>query len=103
MIKTFTSRTGMRLLSAALLYERDEALMNLLLDRLDPFHVVGLLRQKRIEHRFAIAGGVKPPLDADLLHEFGKAKSRADHAYRSDDRELVADDLIAGAGQHVAA
>ena len=42
-------------------------------------------------------------LDAELVHQFGKAERSADHADRADDRILVADDFVGCAGQHVAA
>jgi hypothetical protein len=75
--------------------------MHVLLDCLDPLDVFRFLRKEWIEHRLVIAGRIKPPLDANLLHQVVKPKRRADHPDRSDDRELVTDDLVGRAGQHV--
>ena len=91
------------LAAAAFLDQRDEVLVDVLLDRLDALHVLRLLRQERIEHHLALAGGVEPALDAELFHQLGEAERAADHADRADDRKGIADDLVGGAGQHVAA
>src|SRR4029453_10998070 len=77
---------------AALLYQRNEIFMDILLDRLQPLYVLGLLRKERIEHRLLVAGGIEPPLDAALLHQPVKAERGADHTNRADDREFVTDD-----------
>ena len=47
--------------------------------------------------------GIDPALDAELFHQLGKTERAADHADRADDGELVADDFVGGASQHVAA
>ena len=71
--------------------------------RLQPLHVLGLLRQERIEHRLVLARGVEPPLDADLLDQLVEAERAADHADRADDGGCIGDDLVGRAGDHVAA
>ena len=77
--------------------------MDFALQRLQPLDVLRLLRQERIEHRLVLAGGVEPPLDADLLDQLVEAERRADHADRADDRGGIGDDLVGRAGDHVAA
>src|SRR5215471_6244573 len=77
--------------------------MNVLLDRLDPFYVVRLFGKKGIKHRLAVSGRVKPPLDANFLHELVKTEGTADDADRTDDGKLIADDLVGRTGQHIAA
>ena len=81
--------TAVELAAAARLHQIDEARVDFPLDRLEPRHVLGLLRQERIEHRLVLAGGVEPPLDADLLDQLGEAERAADHADRTDDRGRV--------------
>src|SRR5262245_6468858 len=88
--------------SPALLHQRNEILVNLVLHRFEPRHVLRLLRQEPIEHRLAVARRVEPPLDAYLLHQPGEAEGAADYADRAHDGRGVADDLIGGAGDHVA-
>src|ERR1700732_3953701 len=60
--------------AAAALDERDEALMDVLLDCLEMRHVLGLLRLERVEHTLALAGGVDAPLDAEPLHQAVEAE-----------------------------
>ena len=50
-----------------------------------------------------LAGRGDAPRDAELLDRLVKSEGRADHADRADDRGLIADDLIGGAGNHVTA
>src|SRR5262245_20633326 len=88
---------------AAALDEIDETLVDLALHRLEPLDVLRLLRQERVEHSLMITGGVEPALDTELVDELGKAERAADHADGADDRGRVADDLVGGAGDHVAA
>ena len=86
-----------------MLHEVDEDGVDFLLYCFQPRNIVGILRQKRIEHRLVLACGVKPPLDADLLDQFLKAERAADYADRSEDRRWIAVYLVAGAGDHIAA
>src|SRR5581483_1975689 len=79
-----------------------EVRMDVLLDRLDTFDILRLLRKERIEHHLAVTGRVEPALDPKLVHQFVKTESSSDHSDRSDDGELVANDLVCSAGQHVA-
>ena len=65
--------------------------------------VVGVFREERIEHRLVLARGIEPALDADLLDQLLKSERAADHADRAQDRRRIAEDLIARAGDHVAA
>src|SRR5207249_9110013 len=87
----------------ALLHQRDEVVMNLALDQLEPLDFVCLFREERIEHRLALARRIDPALHTELLQEPGKSESAAEHPDRADDRGLIADDLIGRAGDHVAA
>src|SRR5262249_25213106 len=50
--------------AAAAFDERDEPLVDVLLDRLEVRHVLGLFGQERVEHHLALARGVDAPLDA---------------------------------------
>ena len=52
---------------------------------------------------FESPGRVDAPLDADLAHQLDEAEAGGDDADRADDRGRVDDDLVAGAGDHVAA
>ena len=52
--------------------QSNEVLVDVFLDRLDAFDVLRFFRLKRIEHHFALAGGVEPALHAELLHQFWK-------------------------------
>ena len=81
----------------------DEALVDVPLHRLEPLHVLRVLRQERVEHRLVLARRIEPPLDAELVHQPDEAEGAADHPDRADDRGRIADDLVAGAGDHVAA
>ena len=70
---------------------------------LEPFDVVRILRQERIEHRLVLARSIKPALDADLGDQLVETERAADHADRADDRTRIGNDLVGGAGEHVAA
>ena len=77
--------------------------MDLALKRLQARDIVAVLRQERIEHRFVLARRIKPALDPDLLDQFLEPEGAADHADRAQDRRRIAEDLVASAGDHVAA
>src|SRR5262249_19103857 len=53
------------LVAAARLDERDEALVNLRLNGLEPINVLRVFWQERIERRFIFAGGVDAPFDSE--------------------------------------
>src|SRR4029077_4004429 len=63
--------------AAAALDERDEALVDVLLDRLEVRHVLGLFRLEWIEHHLALARGVDGPLDAQPLQQAGGTEGGA--------------------------
>ena len=63
----------------AALHKADEVLMDFPLQRLEPLDVLRLLRQERVEHGLVLTGDVEPALDAELLHQLGKAERAADH------------------------
>ena len=46
-----------------------EAVVDVLLQRREPRDIGRVLRQKRVEQRFALAGGMQPPLDAEALDQ----------------------------------
>ena len=54
--------------------------VDVLLDRLDPFYVVWLFRQERIQHRLAVTRGVKPSFDTDFLDELVEAERSSNNA-----------------------
>ena len=60
--------------AAPRLHQIDEGPVDVLLDRLQPRHVFGILRQKRVEHRFVGARGVDAALDADLVDQLGESE-----------------------------
>ena len=63
----------------------------------------GFFRQKRVEQGFALPGGVEAPLDAEPLDQLVEAEARADDADRAEERGLLAEDLVAGERQPIAA
>ena len=65
--------------------------------------VGGIFRQKRVEQRFALAGGVEPPLDAQPVDQPGDAEPGRDDADRTEQRGLLGVDLIARQRQPIAA
>src|SRR5262249_49848481 len=89
--------------SAALLNEADEAFVNLALYGLEPFDVVRIFGQERIEHGLALAGSVEPALDTELFHQLGEAERTTDHSDRADNRVRITDDLFGGARNHIPA
>src|SRR4051794_35511233 len=89
--------------ATASLDQVDEALVDLTLHRLELLNVLWVLRQERVEHGLVLAGRIEPALDAELVHELGKTERAADHADGTDDRGRIANDLVRGAGDHVAA
>src|SRR5262245_12122982 len=66
--------------AAARFHQRDEILVNFALHGFEPFHVLRLLRQERVEHGLAFARGIEAPLDANLLQQTRETKRAADHA-----------------------
>ena len=80
--------------AAARFDQRDKVFVNFSLQFLQPFDVVGILRQERIEHRLVVARRIEPPLDADLRDQLVEAERAADHADRADDRMRIGDDLV---------
>src|SRR6185369_10995106 len=89
--------------TAAAFDQRDEDGVDLALNRLEARHVIGIFGQERIQHRLVLARRIKPPFDADSLDQVLKAETAADHADRAEDRGRIAKNLVAGAGDHVAA
>src|SRR5262249_61916621 len=63
--------------AAARFHEQDEALMDFSLDRFQPLDILGLLRKEGIERHLALAGGVDPPLDAELFDQPVEAEGAA--------------------------
>src|SRR6195256_3123624 len=89
--------------AAALLHQRNKILVNVPLHRLEPVHVVRLFRQERVEHGLALARSVEPPLDSKLLHQVDEAEGAAADPDPAHAGGGMADDLVGGAGDHVAA
>src|SRR4029077_1709062 len=89
--------------AAARFYQRDETVVDFLLQFFQPRHVVRVLRQERIEHRFVLARRIDAALDAVFRDQLVEAERAADDTDRADDRMRIGDDLVAGAGDHVAA
>src|SRR5579885_664650 len=56
------------------LHQRDEMRVDILLDGLQALDVFRLFRLEGIEHHLALARGVDAALDAELLHQLGKAE-----------------------------
>src|SRR4051812_30730135 len=54
---------AVELAGAARLHQRDEIVVDLALQVLEPFDVARILRQKWIEHRLVLAGGIEPAFD----------------------------------------
>src|SRR4029077_9347594 len=55
--------------AATAFHEIDETAVNVLLDRLEVLHVLGLLGLERVEHHLAFASSVDAPLDAEALQQ----------------------------------
>src|SRR5207245_2666406 len=89
--------------SAAALDQRDELLVDFLLQRLEAVDVLRILRKERIEHGLVLAGNIKPALYSEFVHQLGKAEGTPDDSDRADDRGGIAEDLVGGASDHVAA
>src|SRR5262249_23830981 len=89
--------------AAAAFHEADEVLVDVPLQRLEPLHVVRVFRQERVEHGLVLAGNIEPTIDAELLHQLAKPERGADDPDGADDRGRIAEDLVTGTGDHVAA
>src|SRR5262249_43385580 len=88
---------------AAALHELDEALVDVALQRLEPLHVLGILRKEWVEHGLVLAGNIKPAFDTEPVHQLGKTERATDDADRADDRGRIAENLVGGASDHIAA
>src|SRR5262249_58243223 len=89
--------------AAAAFHEADEVLVDVPLQRLEPLHVLRVLRQERVEHSLVLARNIEPAIDAELLHQLGKAERGADDPDGADDRGRIAEDFVRDTGDHVAA
>src|SRR6266480_2419906 len=89
--------------TSAALHEVDEVLVDVPLLRLEPLDVLRILRKEWIAHGLVLAGNIKPAFDAELLHELGKAERAADDSDGAEDGGGIAEDLVTGADDHVAA
>ena len=85
------------------LHQGNKSLVNILLDRLQAPHVVGIFRQEGIEHDLAFARGIHTAFDAELLDRLVEAEGGAHDADGTEDRGSIAEDFIGRAGDHVAA
>ena len=77
--------------------------MHVALQRLDALDVRRLLGKKRIERVLALARGIDAALHADAVDQLVHAEGRGDDADRADDRARIGVDLIARAGEQIAA
>ena len=77
--------------------------MDLALDRLQLRHVIRIFGEEWIEHRLVRASRVKAPLDAEPFDRLLETEAAADHPDRAEDRGRIANNLVARAGDHVAA
>ena len=50
-----------------------------------------------------LPGDIKPALYSEFVHQLGKAEGTPDDSDRADDRGGIAEDLVGGASDHVAA
>src|SRR5581483_3470097 len=77
---------GLQLGAAARAHQRFEVLVDLGLQPLQALDILRPLRREAVEQRLALARGVEPALDAELLDRAIEAEPGADHADRADDR-----------------
>src|SRR5262249_13321843 len=49
--------------AAAALHQADKVLVDVPLQRLEPLHVLRVLRQERVEHSLVLAGNIEPAID----------------------------------------
>ena len=89
--------------AAALAHPVLEAVMDLDLQALQAFDILGVFGTKGIEHPLALARCVDAPLDAEAGEQVLEPEARGDHPDRAHDRGGVGDDLVGGTGQPVAA
>src|SRR5262249_57537795 len=82
-------------------HEGDEVLVDVLLQRLEPLHVLRVFRQERVEHGLVLTSNIEPTIDAELLHQLGKPERGADDPDGADDRGRVAEDPVTGTGDHL--
>src|SRR5829696_1375423 len=87
----------------AALDERHEHRVDLRLDAFEAGDVLRPFRAERVEHRLAGPGRMEAALDAEAVQELVEAEPRRDDADRADERGRVGENLVAGAGQHIAA
>ena len=81
----------------------DEGVMDRALKRFQPVHVFGLLRQEGIGQAFRGARRDDPPFDAVAGHQVGEAEAGEDHSDGAEDGARVDKDIVACAGQPIAA
>ena len=81
----------------------NEVAMQLLKPALESFHIRGLLGHERIEHGFGLASRIDAPFDANLAQKLVRPKIRGNDTDRADDRAAINIDLVARAGEPVAA
>src|SRR5215813_14527383 len=67
------------------LHQANEVFMDFPLQRLEPLDVFRVLRQERVEHGLVLARHIEPALDAELLHQLGKAERAPDHSDGAED------------------
>ena len=70
----------------AFLHERDEVLVDDLLNFLEPRHLVGVFRLERVELELVLASGIDAALDPDLADEVREAEARRHDADRAHQR-----------------
>src|SRR5215217_1355993 len=87
----------------AALDERHEHRVDLRLDALEARDVLRPFRAERVEHRLAGPGGMEAALDAEAVEQLVEAEPRRYDADRADERGRVGENLVAGAGEHIAA
>src|SRR4051812_871031 len=87
----------------AALDERHEHRVDLRLDALEARDVLRPFRAERVEHRLAGACGMEAALDAEAVEQLVEAEACRDDADRADERGRVGENLVAGAGEHIAA
>ena len=80
-----------------------EGFVDVLLQRREAGDIGRILRQKRIEQRFAFSCGMEPPLDAKALDQAVDAKPGRNNADRAEKRGLFGIDFVAGQSEPIAA
>ena len=81
----------------------DEDLVDLELQFLQAGDVLRLFGLEGIKQRLVLARGVDAALDADLVDQAGEAETGGNHADGAHHRGWIGEDLVTGAGYHVAA